>query len=124
MKFDSLFILRAEKIQLFIPLHILRFISDKSSVILSVGLCYLLSLLVRCIDREIIIFMFVPCINDDLKTLSSNRRTNIQDVPGGMVNILGGHSISHSKQKYLYKHASYSERFPRWSNLNVQPQNY
>jgi len=34
-------------------------------------------------------------------------------VPGGKVNILGGHSIGHSKQKYLYEHVSYSERFPR-----------
>ena len=39
--------------------------------------------------------------------------THIQDVPGGNVNILGGHSIGHSKQKYLYEHVSYSERFPR-----------
>ena len=37
----------------------------------------------------------------------------IQGVPGGKVNILGGHSISHSKQKPLYEHVSYSERFPR-----------
>ena len=34
-------------------------------------------------------------------------------VPGGKVNILGGHSIGHSKQKCLYEHVSYSERFPR-----------
>jgi hypothetical protein len=32
-------------------------------------------------------------------------------VPGGKVNILGGHSIGHSKQKSIYVHASYSERF-------------
>jgi hypothetical protein len=38
---------------------------------------------------------------------------NIQDVPGGKDNILGGHSIGHSKQKTLYEHVSYSERFPR-----------
>ena len=37
----------------------------------------------------------------------------IQVVPGGNVNILGGHSIGHSKQKCLYEHVSYSERFPR-----------
>jgi hypothetical protein len=37
----------------------------------------------------------------------------IQGVPGGKVNILGGHSIGHSKQKTLYEHVSYSERFPR-----------
>jgi hypothetical protein len=37
------------------------------------------------------------------------RRVHIQGVPGGKVNILGGHS----KQKTLYEHVSYSERFPR-----------
>jgi len=37
----------------------------------------------------------------------------IQGVSGGKVNILGGHSIGHSKQKYLYEHMSNSERFPR-----------
>ena len=37
----------------------------------------------------------------------------IQGVPGGKVNILGGDSIGHSKQKTLYEHVSYSERFPR-----------
>jgi len=37
----------------------------------------------------------------------------IYSVPGGKVNILGGQSISHSKQKCLYEHVSYSERFPR-----------
>jgi hypothetical protein len=37
----------------------------------------------------------------------------IQSVPGGKDNILGGHSIGHSKQKTLYEHVSYSERFTR-----------
>jgi len=37
----------------------------------------------------------------------------MQGVPGGKVNILGGHSIGHSKQKCLYEHVSYSERFLR-----------
>jgi hypothetical protein len=37
---------------------------------------------------------------------------NIQGVPGGNVDILGGHSIGHSKQKNVYVHVSYSERFP------------
>ena len=44
-------------------------------------------------------------------------------VPGGKVNILGGHSIGQSKQKCLHEHVSYSERFLRESYLNVQPQN-
>jgi hypothetical protein len=37
----------------------------------------------------------------------------IQGVPGGKVNIMGGNSIGHSKQKTIYQHVSYSERFPR-----------
>ena len=37
----------------------------------------------------------------------------IQGVPGGNVNILGGYSIGHSKQKTLYEYVSYFERFPR-----------
>jgi hypothetical protein len=37
----------------------------------------------------------------------------IQGVLEGKVNILGGYSIGHSKQKTLYEHVSYSERFPR-----------
>jgi len=35
-------------------------------------------------------------------------RATIQGVPGGKVNILEGHSVGHSKQKYLYEHVSYS----------------
>jgi hypothetical protein len=37
----------------------------------------------------------------------------IQGVPGGKANILRGHSTGHSKQKSVYVHVSYSERFPR-----------
>ena len=49
-----------------------------------------------------------------LKHLNFNKPwSSIQSVPGGKVNILGGHSIGHSKQKCLYEHVSYSERFPR-----------
>jgi hypothetical protein len=40
-------------------------------------------------------------------------RCSIPSVPGGKVNILGGHSIGHSKQKSVYVHVSYSERVPR-----------
>jgi hypothetical protein len=36
----------------------------------------------------------------------------IQSVPGGKINILGGHSTGHSKQETLYEHVSHSERFP------------
>jgi hypothetical protein len=42
----------------------------------------------------------------------------IQSVPGGKDNILGGHSIDHSKQKTLYEHVSSSERFPRYSHFS------
>jgi hypothetical protein len=45
--------------------------------------------------------------------------TIIQSVSGGKVDVLGGHSIGHSKQKTLYEHVSYSERFPRYSHLTV-----
>jgi hypothetical protein len=48
---------------------------------------------------------------------------NIRTVPGEVVNILGGHSISHSKQKSVYVHVSYSEQFPRQSYFTVQFQN-
>ena len=53
--------------------------------------------------------------DDDLLSLSLSLYIYIyiQCVPGEKVNILGGHSIGHSKQKYLYEHVSYSERFPR-----------
>jgi hypothetical protein len=37
----------------------------------------------------------------------------IQDVSGGKVSSVGGHSIDHSKQKSIYVHVSYHERFPR-----------
>jgi hypothetical protein len=33
---------------------------------------------------------------------------------------VGGHSIGHSKQKSVYVHVSYSERFPRYSYFTVQ----
>jgi hypothetical protein len=45
---------------------------------------------------------------------------SIQDAPGEDANILTGHSIGHSKQKRVYVHVFYSERFPRWSYFSVQ----
>jgi hypothetical protein len=36
----------------------------------------------------------------------------IQNVVEEKVNILGGHSIGHSKQETVYVHVSYSELFP------------
>jgi hypothetical protein len=38
---------------------------------------------------------------------------NIQTAPGEKINILGGHRIGHTKQKIVYEHVSYFERFPR-----------
>jgi hypothetical protein len=32
---------------------------------------------------------------------------DMQDVPGGKVNILGGHSIAHSEQRNVYIRVSY-----------------
>jgi hypothetical protein len=63
-----------------------------------------------------------PCYVFDFKILylynvitrlCRQQASNIQGVPGGKDNILGGHSIGHSKQNTLYEHVSYSERFPR-----------
>jgi len=46
-------------------------------------------------------------------SMTNLRHFFIPGVPGGKVNILGGYSIGHSKQKNLYEHVSYSELFPR-----------
>jgi hypothetical protein len=43
----------------------------------------------------------------------TNLCTYIQSDPGGKVNILGGHSIGHSKQKSVYVYVYYFELFPR-----------
>jgi hypothetical protein len=41
--------------------------------------------------------------NNDYQSITSvTSQFCIQGVPGGKVNILGGHSIGHSKQKILY----------------------
>jgi hypothetical protein len=48
----------------------------------------------------------------DLKKKNLNKELT-QSVPGSKVNILEGHSIGHSKQKIVYVHVSYSERFRR-----------
>jgi hypothetical protein len=48
-----------------------------------------------------------------------------QGATGGKVNILGGHSIGHSKPNNMHVlvHVSYSERFTRLKYLTVQLQN-
>jgi hypothetical protein len=48
-------------------------------------------------------FLVFECVVTDLR----------EGVRGGKVNILGGHSIGHSKQKSVYVHMSCSENFPR-----------
>lgn len=45
---------------------------------------------------------------------------SVHDDRGGDVNILGGHSIGHSKQKSECVQVSYSELFPRWSCFSVE----
>jgi hypothetical protein len=44
----------------------------------------------------------------------------VSECPRGKVTILGRYSIGHSKQKNVYVHVSYSERFPRYSYFTVQ----
>jgi hypothetical protein len=51
-------------------------------------------------------------------------KQGIRCVPAGETNILGRHSIGHSKQKHVYIHVSYSERCPSislHSSLNLTP---
>ena len=43
----------------------------------------------------------------------------IQSVPGRKVNILGGHSIGHSKQKCLHEHVYCFEWFPRCTTAKL-----
>jgi hypothetical protein len=52
-------------------------------------------------------------IGDSWRYLFSMELFVIQSVPGREVGILGDHSIGYSKQKSVYVHVSYSERFPR-----------
>jgi hypothetical protein len=49
---------------------------------------------------------------------------NIQSVPGGKANILGGHNICHSEQKKKKLRMSYSEQFPAESYFTIHLQNY
>jgi hypothetical protein len=43
----------------------------------------------------------------------------MQSALGGKVNNLEGHNIGHSKQKVIYAHVSYTERFPKESYFTV-----
>jgi hypothetical protein len=65
--------------------------------------------------------MFIEVYNAPLYIYCVYVCMYIQGVPGGKINILWGNSIGHSKQKTLYEHVSYSELFPRWSHLTVNP---
>jgi hypothetical protein len=51
----------------------------------------------------IYVTMVTMLVNVDLYT----------EYPGEKINILGDHSICHSKQKSVYVHVSCSEWFPR-----------
>jgi hypothetical protein len=62
-------------------------------------------------DRQKMNFLCVQLIEQH--SMRTQQKLNIQNVPGGKVNILEGHSVRHSKQKSVYVHVSYSERFPR-----------
>jgi hypothetical protein len=44
----------------------------------------------------------------------------LYSVPRGKVNILGGHSVGHSKQKGVHVRVSYSELFPCSSYFTVK----
>jgi hypothetical protein len=46
--------------------------------------------------------LVIPYSINSSECLFSDNQLNIQVVPGGKVNILGGHSIGHFKQKQLY----------------------
>jgi hypothetical protein len=59
------------------------------------------------------------CVNACLSNDAVSSKI-IQGVPEGKDNILGGHSIGHSKRNSVYVHVSYSEMFPRWSYFTVQ----
>jgi hypothetical protein len=62
---------------------------------------------------------FLPNVSNFLFIYPSIVRL-IQDVLGGKVNILGSRFIEHSKQKLVYLHVFYSERFPRYSYFTVR----
>jgi hypothetical protein len=62
-------------------------------------------------DRLVVSLHIDACIASFLSLYINVYYT--QNVPGAKVNILGGHSIGHFKQKNVYVHESYSERFPR-----------
>jgi hypothetical protein len=91
------------------------------------------SALLRYPDRGDFVYCVSRCYQNQATTAAFNSfpihlffialsLDSIQDVPGGNVNILESHSISHSKQKsvYVYVHVSYSERFPKELYFTVQ----
>jgi hypothetical protein len=62
--------------------------------------------IMKATDRKV----WIPSLQSGSGICSAQ---DIQGVPGGKVNIVGGHSISHSKQESVYEHVSYFKRFPR-----------
>jgi hypothetical protein len=57
--------------------------------------------------------LFVSAARHSYASLTLATLSVYTGVPGGKVNILGGHSIGNSKQNSVYVYVSYSERFPR-----------
>jgi hypothetical protein len=70
---------------------------------------------IYCIVTTVPIMLKIVCAwsPEDSLSLSVAAQTFNSIQPGGKVNILGGQSIRHSKQKSVYVHVSYSEWFPR-----------
>jgi hypothetical protein len=53
------------------------------------------------------------CLLSRCLAMGMRHNISIQSVPGGKINILGGYSMDYSKQKSVYVHVSYFERFPK-----------
>jgi hypothetical protein len=83
------------------------------------------------LNTDVSNFTYQSCIKSDVlpmtkcsKVFSGNHMClSYTGVPGGKVNILGGHSIGHSKQESVYVHMPYSKLFPRQRYFTVQFQN-
>jgi hypothetical protein len=95
-------------ISLLTDVHTVSF-NSSSITVTSNGVVETVSLLAPHTGRRPLPSTPVP-IHNSLIILSFDA---IQDIPGDKANILGDHSIGHSKKRSLYEHVTYSERFPR-----------
>jgi hypothetical protein len=73
---------------------------------------------------DLILLQQIVLTGQPRDSIDANHMCQYIGVPGGEVIILGGHNIGQCKQKIMYVHVFYSERFPRYSYLAVQFQNY